>query len=197
MRCNWATKTLKFDKAGHEVVLKGMPSKPLGPLQEMPVGQLLKLTKGNDIWAIVVLLNTDSLSESSPLPPEIQTVLEQFSSVFAEPQGLSPHRDYDHAILLQPDAMLVNARPYRYSSQHKDEIERQVTAMLQAVVIVPSMSSFASPVLLVQKKDGEWRFCIDYNCLNELTIKNTFPMAVIDKLLDELAGAKFFSKLDL
>jgi hypothetical protein len=49
VRCNWATKTLKFDKAGHEVVLKGMHSKPLGPLQEMLVKQLLKLAKGNDI----------------------------------------------------------------------------------------------------------------------------------------------------
>jgi hypothetical protein len=91
----------------------------------------------------------------------------------------------------------VNAHPYRYSPQHKDKIERQVTAMLQARVIVPSMRPSASPVLLVQKKDGEWRFCIDYHRLNELTIKNTFPMPVINELLEELAGAKFFSKLDL
>jgi hypothetical protein len=71
--------------------------------------------------------------------------------------------------------MAVNACPYRYSPQHKDEIERQVTAMLQAGVIVPSMSPFASPILLVQKKDNDWRFYIDYRLLNELTIKTHSP----------------------
>jgi hypothetical protein len=51
-------------------------------------------------------------------------MLDNFSSVFAKPQGLPPHCDYDHAISLQKDATPFNARPYRYSLQHKDEIER-------------------------------------------------------------------------
>jgi hypothetical protein len=140
-------------------------------------------------------MEADTISDV--LPPEIHTVLEKFSPFIAEPQGLPPHREYDHAIALQPNAVPTNARPYRYSPMHKDEIERQIKAMLKSGIIVPSMSPFASPVLLVLKKDGEWRFCIDYRRLNELTIKNTFPMPIIDELLDELAGAKYFSKLDL
>jgi hypothetical protein len=91
----------------------------------------------------------------------------------------------------------VNSRPYRYSPLHKDEIERQVAEMLKAGLIKISTSPFASPVLLIQKKDGSWRFCVDYRWLNALTLKNKFPMSVIDELLDELAGTMFFSKLDL
>lgn len=90
----------------------------------------------------------------------------------------------------------MNARPYRYSPLHKDEIERQVKELLTTGFITTSNSPFASPVLLVQKKDGTWRFCIDYRKLNSLTIKNKFPMPLIDEILDELGGARYFSRLD-
>lgn len=79
-------------------------------------------------------------------------MLDQYCDVFAEPHTLPPHRQYDHAITLQAGATPVNSRPYRYSPLQKDEIERQVTEMLAAGLIQPSMSPFASPVLLVQKK---------------------------------------------
>jgi hypothetical protein len=102
-------------------------------------------------------------------------VLAEFKDVFAEPSSLPPHREYDHNVPLVPGAIPVNAKPYRYSPLHKDEIERQVKVLLQNGLIVLSTSPFASPVLLVQKKDGFWRFCVDYRRLNSLTIKTSFP----------------------
>jgi hypothetical protein len=77
---------------------------------------------------------------------------------------------------------------YHYSPQRKNKIETQVDDMLQSGVIQLSSSLFASTALLVKKKDGSWRFCVDYRALNALTVKNEDPLLVVEELLDELAG---------
>jgi hypothetical protein len=69
--------------------------------------------------------------------------------------------------------------------------------MLKYGIVVPSLNLFASLVLLVKKKDDGWRFCVDYRKLNNITIKNKFPLCVIDEFLDEIAGDQYFTTIDL
>jgi hypothetical protein len=131
------------------------------------------------------------------IPDQIKSLIHEFGNIYQEPSALPPSRYYDHTITLLPGAAPVNSRPYRYSPEQKDEIKRQVSAMLQAGTVIPSLSPFVSHVLLVKKKDNTWRLCIDYRKLNSVTVENKFSLPIIDELLDEIAGAKYFTTIDL
>ncbi|XP_020251114.1 uncharacterized protein LOC109828557, partial [Asparagus officinalis] len=131
------------------------------------------------------------------LPTEVQELIQEFGDVFQELPHLPPRRDIDHRIPLEDGTKPICIRPYRHAHFLKDEIEKQVEDMLNKGIIRPSNSPFSSPVVMVKKSDGGWRMCIDYRSLNQATIKDKFPIPVIDELLDELHGAKFFTKLDL
>jgi hypothetical protein len=98
---------------------------------------------------------------------------------------------------LEAGATPVITAPYRHPKKFKDEIEKAIKELLAMGHIRPNMSPFASSVVLVLKKDGTLRMCIDYRALNKKTIKNRYPIPRIDELMDELHGAVFFTKIDL
>jgi hypothetical protein len=127
----------------------------------------------------------------------LDALLAHITDIFVEPTGLPPQRGRDHRTILVPGAAPVAIRPYRYPVAHKDELERQCIAMIDQGIVRRSDSAFSSSVLLIKKPDGSWRFCVDYHALNALTVKDAFPIPVVEELLDELNGSRFFTKLDL
>ena len=106
-------------------------------------------------------------------------------------------KGHEHQITLMKGSQPVCQRPYRYPFYQKNEIEKIVSELLSVGSIRNSTNPFVSPVLLVRKAEGSWRMCIDYRALNNIIVKDKFPIPMIDELLDELNGAIIFSKLDM
>jgi hypothetical protein len=120
---DWEKKTLRITNMGKRITLQGVQQATSTSVRELPVEQLVKWSKGNEVWALAVL-QPEQTTSTTGVPKEIQSVLDEFSEVFAEPTSLPPSRSYDHAITLKPDAVPFNCRPYRYSPEHKTEIEK-------------------------------------------------------------------------
>ncbi|GJU14592.1 putative mitochondrial protein [Tanacetum coccineum] len=87
-----------------------------------------------------------------------------------------------------PNTPPINVRPYRHPPNQKDAIEGMVKELMDSGVIRASQSPFSSPIVMVKKKDGTWRMCIDYRQLNKHKVKDKFPIPVIEELIDELNG---------
>lgn len=137
------------------------------------------------------------MEEKAKIPENIQKILQQFPDVLIEPKGLPPRRECDHTINLKAGSEPPNLRPYRVPHYQKEAMEDIITELIKTEEIRTSDSPYASPAVMVRKKDGSWRMCVDYRQLNSQTVQNKFPMPIIEDLLDELHGAKIFSKLDL
>lgn len=195
MKVDWVNKWLEIMLEGKLITLQDITTQTT-ICPPISTGQCLGMARNGSLMYLIQL-NSMFQTESAEIPDSVRKILDQFKSVFEEPKGLPPKRICDHSIPLIPSAKPVNLRPYRYNPALKDEIESQISEMLHIGVIQPSQSAFASPALLVRKKDGTWRLVIDYRQLNAITVKSSYPMPVIDELLDELSGAKWFSKLDL
>lgn len=150
--------------------------------------------EGRTLFAIC---STEETAAPLLLPAEMKALVEDFHGIFRTPDHLPPPRDIEHHINLKEGKNPINVRPYIYAYFQKDDIEKQVNDMLKSGVIRPSSSPFSSPVLLVKKKYGSWRFCTDYRALNSATIKDRFPIPTVEDMLDELHGVAFFTKLNL
>lgn len=131
------------------------------------------------------------------LIPAIEALLKQFQHLFQTPTNLPPPRGVVHWINLLPSTAPVNVWSYRYFHFQKTEIEKHISDLISAGLIRPSTSPYSSPILLVKKKDGTWRMCMDYRALNSVTVRDLFLIPTIDELLDELGHTSWFSKLDL
>ncbi|KAH9667504.1 hypothetical protein KPL70_021062 [Citrus sinensis] len=207
---DYSEMTMEFQWEGKSVILRGDPIPNPNLISFNQFHALLSNSKIDSLFELHSLSTEPSATHTSTntlpdndfeflrsLPEPITTLLKKFKALFAPPTGLPPQRLFDHKIHLIPNSKPVNVRPYRYPYFQKTEMEKLVREMLNQGIIKPSQSPFSSPVMLVKKKDGSYRFCVDYRAVNAVTVKDKFPVPTIDELFDELGGARIFSKLDL
>ena len=135
------------------------------------------------------------------LQEKLQTLLKAYQDVVPEDAEAKPPypppRAIDHEIETIPGISPPNKPVYRMSPAELEELQRQLTDLLDRGLIRPSTSPYASPIIFVKKKDGSFRLCVDYRALNNMTVKNRYPLPRIDDLLDRLHGAKYFTKIDM
>jgi hypothetical protein len=125
-------------------------------------------------------------------------VVKDFLDVFLEElPGMPRDRDIEFVINLMPDSAPIYKSPYRMATLDLAELKEHIKELLEKGFIHPSTSSWGVPMIFVPKNDGTQKLCVDYRALNEVTVKNKYPLPRIDDLFDQLHGTCVFSKIDL
>ncbi|XP_028547476.1 uncharacterized protein LOC110104104 [Dendrobium catenatum] len=160
---------------------------------------LLNAWKESECILALVVSEQNNTIESQNLPSRLKQLLREYADIApAElPSELPPVRTIQHQIELTPGASLPNLPHYRMSPNEHKTLQQIVDELLDKQLIQHILSPCAVPALLVPKKDGSWRMCIDSRSINKITVKFRFPMPRMEDMLDKLVGAQIFSKLDL
>lgn len=149
--------------------------------------------------SFAVYIHKSTTRDAKPSSSPMSSILQEYADVFPEelPGGLPPARSHDFKIVLQPLAAPQKRPLYKMTQTETEELQRQLSELLGKGFIQPSTSPWGAPVLFVSKKDGSIRMCVDYRALNEVTVKNSYPLPRLDDIFDQLRHAKYFSKIDL
>ncbi|MCH95950.1 cellular nucleic acid-binding protein, partial [Trifolium medium] len=190
---NWLEFNRVYINCCDKTVMFPKPEESLNP-RFMNVGQVeTSLKESAQMFMMFASLKMEG--ESGIV--ELHVVCE-FPCVFLDDvTDLPPEREVEFAIELVPGTSPVSMALYRMSASELNELKKQLEVLLEKMFVRPSISSWGASVLLVKKKDSSIRLCVDYQQLNKVTIKNKYPLARIDELMDQLVGARVFSKIDL
>lgn len=141
-------------------------------------------------------VNELTFNSDSTIPPLILDILKKYPSVFQDKLGRT--QTVSHDIKILPNTSPIRSPAYTYSKEKEEEIKRQVREMERMGIIEPSSSPWSSPVVLIKKSEGAFRFCVDYRKLNAVTIPDSYPMQSLPKVIKGMGGsAKIRSTLDM
>lgn len=159
----------------------------------------LAKSRENEIFLCVIKFDENKTDSDEDLLKSLPFDASEYTDVLTSkpPNKLPPLRSITHEINLVPGSDPPSRPPYRQPEIYHEHVKQELEKLLEAGFIQPSSSPYSAPVLLVKKKDGSFRMCVDYRQLNDITIKNRYPLPIIEDLIYNVKGAIYFSKLDL
>ena len=157
------------------------------------------ILKGYALFAVVICDRPKPDPKDHLTSDHLENVILEYQDMFPDrfPNQLPPDRAQDFHIKLKQNSEPQKKGLYRMSQYELKEVKAKIKELLERGFLHPIISPWGAPVLFVTKKDGSLRFCVDHRALNKLTGKNSYPLPLIDDILDQLATAKMFTKIDL
>lgn len=210
-RIDWNARTIRWTKSGPTSALPARP--PRSELSTVEIASIsleqAKRISREDMECCVLLhvrfsasseleisaMTGDDVGDNNDIPEEFREFADVFSKTNAE--QLPEHSKYDHHIDVEEGKTPPFGRLYNLSETELKALDAYLRENLSRGFIRASNSPAGAPVLFVKKKDGSLRLCVDYRRLNDITVKNRYPLPLIQESLDRLRDAKWFSKIDL